>query len=266
LNGAAFFMLAYDSLLFRTLSSVALAFAIVAALSYAASFFIPIIVALFLAVFLHLPLNAMQRHGFPRWLGSTVLVIALSGLCLLFALFVLEPAQQFAREYPNMMSELKYKASALRQSLSEAEAVSDAISEVGDEVDDALADDQVQEVVIREENLIMKAASTVASSLSTVLVTLVITAFIMAIRRPFLVLATAPYDRISHKLAAARLWLSMETHIARYFFTVTIINTCLGIAVGISLWALGVPMPVFWGVVVGFLNYMPYVGPAIGAA
>jgi predicted PurR-regulated permease PerM len=56
----------------------------------------------------------------------------------------------------------------------------------------------------------------------------------------------------------------VESTITTYLSTVTVINVCLGISVGFSLYLLGVPNPILWGALAAFLNFIPYLGPATG--
>lgn len=48
-----------------------------------------------------------------------------------------------------------------------------------------------------------------------------------------------------------------------YLLTRTLINILLGAAFALILYLLGMPNPLLWGVMVGFLNYAPYVGPLV---
>jgi predicted PurR-regulated permease PerM len=260
-------MIAYDSLVFRSLATIALLIAIVAALSLAKAVFIPIFVALLLAILLHLPLAALQRAGLPRFASAGVMVVVLCAVLVLFALFVSAPARTLIDDYPQMLGELRGKVFSLQTSLAEAQKVGEAIVDVGKEVGDALEGGpaEVEQVVVREGNLWMQMASGFAGGIGTIVVTLTIFGFIFAIRRPFLTLATIPCGTMASKLRAARIWKGVEGDVSHYFFVTTLINIGLGTAVGLVLWALGVPMPIFWGFVVGVLNYMPFVGPTIGS-
>lgn len=56
----------------------------------------------------------------------------------------------------------------------------------------------------------------------------------------------------------------MGSDVSRYLFTITVINACLGLAVGTAMWALGMPNAVLWGVLAMVLNYVPYVGALAG--
>ena len=58
----------------------------------------------------------------------------------------------------------------------------------------------------------------------------------------------------------------IESQMARYFGTVTLINAGLGIATGIAMYWLGMPNPVLWGAMAFAFNYFPYLGAAASLA
>ena len=68
----------------------------------------------------------------------------------------------------------------------------------------------------------------------------------------------------SDKKRAVAIAQDIESQVSRYLFTVTIINCCLGIAVGTTVGLLGLPNPVMWGVMVATLNFVPYLGALTG--
>jgi len=257
-------MIAFDSLLFRTLAALALIFAVVAALVLARAVFVPIFIALFLAIVLHLPLAAMQKAGVPRLLSALILTLTVASAIAALIYFLSGPTERMIENYPDMVRQLRHKIFTLQLSLEEAQEVGKAISDVGEEVSRALEDENVEEVVVREPNFLVRAASNFASSLTTIVITVTIAGFILAMRRPFLTIATIPHGTMGGKLHAARVWKAVEAQVSHYLLVTTLINIALGVIVGIILWQLGVPMPIFWGAVVAFLNYMPFVGPAIG--
>jgi predicted PurR-regulated permease PerM len=60
---------------------------------------------------------------------------------------------------------------------------------------------------------------------------------------------------------ALRVTEAIRHEVGRYFGTVALINLGLGIATGLSMYALGMPNAVLWGVLAGVLNFIPYLGP-----
>ena len=69
---------------------------------------------------------------------------------------------------------------------------------------------------------------------------------------------------LSDKKRAVSIASDIEGQVSRYLFTVTVINICLGIAVGTTVGLLGLPNPVMWGVMVALLNFIPYLGALTG--
>ena len=67
------------------------------------------------------------------------------------------------------------------------------------------------------------------------------------------------------KVRAVTVVRTVQREVATYFASVTMINIGLGIAVTLLTWAFGLPMPWFWGALVGLLNFVPYVGAGISA-
>jgi predicted PurR-regulated permease PerM len=57
--------------------------------------------------------------------------------------------------------------------------------------------------------------------------------------------------------AAARL--------SKYFLSQLAVNTCFGIVIALGLWAIGIPSPALWGILAGFLRFVPYIGPFLAA-
>jgi predicted PurR-regulated permease PerM len=74
--------------------------------------------------------------------------------------------------------------------------------------------------------------------------------------------------RASPKLKDKKKSISIVYHIenivSKYLLTITMINAGFGLTIGIVMWLLGMPSPVMWGVAGFFLNYLPFVGSAVG--
>ena len=61
-------------------------------------------------------------------------------------------------------------------------------------------------------------------------------------------------------------FLHAEHQVAQYFLTITGINLCFGALVVVVMQLLGMPAPMFWGVMAFALNYILYLGPiALGS-
>ena len=58
-----------------------------------------------------------------------------------------------------------------------------------------------------------------------------------------------------------RLTEAIRYEVGRYFGTVALINVGLGICTALAMYALGMPNAILWGVLVGGVQFRPYLGP-----
>lgn len=61
----------------------------------------------------------------------------------------------------------------------------------------------------------------------------------------------------------AHVFRDVETKVSRFLLSITFINGCVGCAVALAMWAIGVPSPLLWGAMAAVLNYIPYVGQGV---
>ncbi|MFC0169188.1 AI-2E family transporter [Pseudoduganella danionis] len=54
--------------------------------------------------------------------------------------------------------------------------------------------------------------------------------------------------------------------VARFFFSQFVVNAAFGIAIGLSLWAMGLPHAVLWGTLSAVLRFVPYLGALVAGA
>lgn len=257
-------MLKFDGLLFRSLATLSLLIAIVAALFFAKAVFLPIALGALTALVLHLPIMGLHRAGMPKIVAVAFTITAVAAILTLVFVLTAGPVSDTFESYPQIVTELRVKLFHLRETFAAAQQASDAISKVADDVKNIVKDPKVQEVVVREPNFLARAATSLADIVTGVVITLTISAFILVMRRPFLTLATMQFSTPATKLRAARIWKGVEREVTHYFIVTSIINAALGTAVGLVLWALGVPLPHVWGIAVALLNYILFVGPAVG--
>ncbi|MTH36313.1 AI-2E family transporter [Paracoccus limosus] len=72
------------------------------------------------------------------------------------------------------------------------------------------------------------------------------------------------FDRMRDKRAAYLALREIEDRLGAYLGAITLINACLGIAIGLAMWAWGLPSPILFGLAAFLLNYIPYLGPIAG--
>ncbi|MTH79006.1 AI-2E family transporter [Paracoccus aestuariivivens] len=72
------------------------------------------------------------------------------------------------------------------------------------------------------------------------------------------------FDTMREKRAAYLALREIEDRLGSYLGAITLINACLGFAIGLGMWAWGMPSPVLFGLVGFLLNFIPYLGSVFG--
>lgn len=72
------------------------------------------------------------------------------------------------------------------------------------------------------------------------------------------------FDSMREKRAAYLALREIEDRLGAYLGAITLINACLGLAIGLAMWAWGMPSPVLFGLIGFLLNFIPYLGSVFG--
>jgi predicted PurR-regulated permease PerM len=232
------------------------------ALYFAKDFFLPVVLAFMLALTLSPIVRALSWRGVPAPLSATLLVF-LSFCCFAVIGFVLSgPIVSLVEDAPKIGRELQERLSEVQGPLSRIMQAGDQIENVTETATAAEAD--VQKVVIAQPGIVSRAAGNLLSVATTVAVTLVLSLFLLASGSMFYEKIVQTFPLMSDKKRALRIVYDVEREISRYLLTVALINSGLGVAVGLACWLVGVPDALLWGVAAALLNFLPYVGSLVG--
>ena len=230
------------------------------ALYFAKDFFLPVVLAFMLALTLSPIVRVLSWRGVPAPLSATLLVlVSFTGLSIM-GFLLSGPVLDLVNDAPKIGRELRERVSEIRGPLTrfvEASEEIENVTESGNEPD-------VQKVVIAQPGIVSRAAGNLLSFGTTVAVTLVLSLFLLASGSLFYEKMVQSFDLMSDKKRALRVVYDVEREISRYLLTVALINSGLGVAVGLCCWAVGLPTPFVWGVAAALLNFLPYVGSLIG--
>jgi predicted PurR-regulated permease PerM len=117
--------------------------------------------------------------------------------------------------------------------------------------------------VVTSPALPLESLQDVLGLLASTLIVLVFTVF-MLIRREDL------RNRLISLAGAGQLRLVTQTlddasaRVSRYLLLQFVVNTCYGVFIGVCLHFIGLPGALLWGVIVGALRFLPYIGPPLG--
>lgn len=256
---------------------------------FARTLLMPMVVALFFALLLSPLVELLKRFYVPRTLSALVILGVIGGPLGLLASQLAEPAQRWATEIPDLADQLTQHVEDLTQRLSPDEAPPPTPPDEpkgfsffglfgGDEDDDEdeetkaraangndTADNGVSEKIKQsglEAMITMLSAAPVM--IAQLLTAVMLILFLLIFGSGLFVTWVNVFPRIDDKERSIEMMRSVQLELSRYILTVSVINAGLGLVVAGALWGLGVDDALFWGALVGMLNFAPYVGPLIG--
>jgi predicted PurR-regulated permease PerM len=233
--------------------------ALFGAFDYAESLILPIVLAFIVSLTLT-PVNLWLQRRLPATLTAFLLVAGVTGTIALGILTLSQPISGFIADAPQIGVKLRDRLDQLREPVAAVEAASKQVEELAS----ATSDPTVDQVVLREPGLLNRAASSAASVASTIVVAIALTYFLLATNRLIYEKIIHAAPKLSDKKRALTVVNNIVTTVSKYLLTITIINAGFGITIATVFWALGMPSPALWGLAAFFLNYLPFVGSAIG--
>lgn len=227
---------------------------------FARDVLLPIILALLLALTLRPMVRGMGKWGVPPPATALALIV-LAGLGIAGGAYSISgPITDWVEEAPELAAELRWKISSLSNSVEAVKEASDQVEQITDET----TDPSVQKVAIETPGFIGAAMTNATTVVSTVMIALVLAFFLLGSGDLFYTKLIESFPNFRDKKRALRIAYGIEKSVSRYLLTVTLVNACLGLVVGFSLWLIGLPQPIVWGILAFVLNFLPYVGAIVG--
>lgn len=236
-----------------------LLFLILVGLYVGREFLTPVLLSFLISLTLTPLVRAFAKFGIPAFVSATILVTSTTACIGVLGYVTSGPVTSLIAEAPQISARLKEKAHAFQLTMEKALTATEQI----DKATVAVDADNTQRVVLAQPGILSRAAGNALSIVTTLAITFVLTLFLLGSGTLFYEKIVQSVPRLSDKKKLLRVVYSVEREISRYLFTVTVINTCLGIVVGIGLWRLGIPNALVWGVAAGVLNFLPYIGPML---
>lgn len=228
-------------------------------LYFAREFFMPVVLAFLFALTLTPIVRFLRKRGIPSPISATLLVFFTAGSLAIAGYMLSGPVTDLVNEAPQIGSQIRERLSELRGPIDRLLRISRDIDEATDNVTAA----DTQRVVVQQPGIISRAAGNLLSAGTTIAITLMLTVFLLASGTLFYEKIVQSFGTLSDKKRALRIVYDVEREISRYLLTVAVINFCLGAAIGLGLWAIGMPMPFVWGAAAALLNFLPYIGAAM---
>jgi predicted PurR-regulated permease PerM len=238
----------------------------VAALTLGREFFVPIALALTFHALLRPLVRGLERLRIPAVAGAAIVVLSFLALGIAAGFALSGPVRGFMESAPASITKAREK---LRQMGGPLQRVSAAAS--GDGA--AAQRERADSVKTRQQEGQQKVPSFLTQLLGGA--TVVVSGLIEVLLLLYLMLAAG--NLIFRKLVrvvpgpdekrtVSDVFHETEAIVGRYMVVTALINVGQGVAVGLAMWAIGMPSPVMWGLLTFVMEFIPYLGGAINVA
>lgn len=229
-------------------------------LAYARDFLMPVVLAFMLTMVFSPVRRFLERRGIPCGASAFLIVGVLVVGLVSGGLGLAAPIAGWIERAPSIGREIDVKISGM---MGAAEQVTDAIEQVNEIAKGGQAGD-VPTVAVREPGVAAEIVLLAPKVFGQCAFTLILLLFLLASGDMFYEKLVHVLPNFKDKRRAISIARDIERKLSRYLFTITVINAGLGLAIGLAMWALSMPNPVLFGVSAFLLNYIPYLGAAVG--
>lgn len=225
------------------------------------SLLLPIVFALLLSYLLRPIVRGLAKIRISTHLGSALLLLSLIGGFAYSVSFLVSPAASWIDKAPYSLHQLQQKLLPLKRPMEKVAQASGAIENL---TATTPPQQKTRTVEVKKHTITdMLMVQTPELVIST-LTMLILLYFLLAYDEVFLAKLIRLMPTLSDKKRAVAIANEIQEQVSKYLFTVTVINCCLGAAVGLTVGLLGLPNPAMWGAMVALLNFIPYLGAFTG--
>jgi predicted PurR-regulated permease PerM len=218
----------------------------------ARSFMLPVFAAVLIGTTIAPVVKAAARRGIPSWATALVIVVLIATAFAIGVTLLAGPFREWIDRAPEIGATLKSKL-----------YVFDRIFDAFRQLEDVLFVHDGAIKVAEGGNVVMPVVAALTPAASEFVLffgTLIFYLIGQLQMRAHLISMLPTRDA---KLRLLKIFNDIEHNLAGYLAVYTVINVCLGTAVTLGAWVIGLPNPLIFGVLAMLLNYVPYIGPAI---
>ena len=231
---------------------------------FAKDIVMPVMLGILITLTLAPVVRALQSIKIPAPVAAVFVVVSIASVVSVGLSTLSEPVAELFYSVPEIGARVGDHLRPIKTTISEISEAGVHVQELtGSSTDDP--ETGVNQVVIEGPSLIKSAASTVATSITSLFIALILSIFTLGSGSLFYEKMVSSFPQLSDKKRALKIVRSVESSVSRYLLTITIINACLGIAIGGLLYAFGFPNAILWGVIAALLNYLPFLGAIAGS-
>jgi len=230
-------------------------------LGEAKNFLVPIVFAFLLSMVFAPVRRFLGRRGAHPALSSFVIVTVLLCAMFAFATALAMPVTKWLDNASQIQNQIETKLTTVSGPLDSLYQANERLDLLSSE-----PSPDVEKVEVEKPDPVTKTVMSAPTVLAQIVFTLVLLLFLLASGDMFYEKLVHVMPTLRDKKRAVRIVRNIERKLSRYLFTITVINACLGVAVGLAMWLFGMPSPMVFGVLAFLFNFVPYLGALVGIA
>ncbi|WP_052715795.1 AI-2E family transporter [Devosia chinhatensis] len=219
-------------------------------------FLAPVTLAIVIGLMFGPVADRLERWGVPPALSAGIVVLLLLGVIGGFGTLFAVPLSDWVARAPLIWEKLQQQIANLREPL---QSISDFQAQIGS----ILGTGEAMSVTVEDGSAVTGMAMLAPAILAQIAIFLASLYFFVATRDHIRMSVLSMCVTRRMRWRTAHVFRDVEFKVSRFLLSVTMINICVGTAVTLAMWAIGMPSPLLWGAMAGVLNYVPYVGQAI---
>ena len=251
-------------------------FAFIYTLYLAKSLLIPLFFSAFIALLLS-PLVALARKLFvPRTISAGALIAILVTPFTLLALELAEPAERWMHDLPKIAAEITEEIEEISKSIDAYTAPAESAPvEKESSFFDWFRDNNASEKPATQPDTTNSVTDKIKQSgidmgltlfssapflLAQILACIVLIFFLLVFGPNLFHVFIRDFPVVTNKRRTLVLVDQIQRQLSSYIVTISIINTCLGLATAGAFHYLGIEDALLWGALVALMNFVPYLG------
>jgi predicted PurR-regulated permease PerM len=226
---------------------------LVTALYFCRPIVLPVTAAMLIGTTFSPLMKRARAAGLSPWLTAVVLVALMVAAAAVMVTMLAAPMTEWIARAPEIGESIKQKLYVLDRPLAALR-----------ELEHALLPSSQSTVAVQPSqfSMVTPVLAFVTPALTEAVVFVATLIFFLAGQIEIRRYLASFFSSRDGKLRYIRIANDIEENLASYVAVVTVINTMLGIVVGVGAWLFGFPNPVILGFMAMVLNYIPYIGPA----
>lgn len=217
-------------------------------------FLAPVTLAIVIGLMFGPVADRVEAIGVPPALSAAVVVLLLLGIIgvgiVLFAL----PLSEWVARAPLIWEKLQGQLANLKEPL-------EAFSQFQSQLSEAFGGGSAaMNVNVEDSSAVTSVALLAPALMAQILIFLASLYFFVATRDHIRISVLSMCVTRKMRWRTAHIFRDVEAKVSKFLISITFINCCVGVAVTLVMWIIGMPSPILWGALAAVLNYIPYVG------